>query len=483
MQKTDELESQLRAIQEKWLLRAPDELKKLANLKRFRECFLGDPDFRQELEDRPENGVQIARQRGIHEIDPMEIAPWWRNGFNLEQEEERLSRTPLGSLWHEWSDDKKSCAMSARHQIHEAISDSRFKAWHARQMARCSSEVGGHNEFLSHAVMALELTKGCSVGCWFCGVAADKLQGVFTRTPENALLWREILQVCKDELGAAAQSGLCYWATEPFDNPDYFAFLDDFREIIGVVPGTTTAAALRDVHRTRRLLQPAMNSYLKGNRFSVTSLDTLRKIHEIFSGDELLNIDLVLQNREALTPKSASGRYLALKTKNPALDAEKGELVDPQTIACVSGFLVNMVERSIKLISPCKATDKWPLGHRIFWEGAFSTAGDFRACIRQAIEAMPTGLKGDDMVCFRNDLTYERLDDGFTLKTRFWSTTLNGAAHVGLIGDLINDGSKTTTQILNAVDKQGFDYFSAVATLKQLFDQGLIEEPTCGGNR
>ena len=56
-------------------------------------------------------------------------------------------------------------------------------------------------------------------------------------------------------VGDAAGRGLCYYATEPLDNPDYECFLVDFHAEFGRVPQTTTAAATRDIERTRRLLR------------------------------------------------------------------------------------------------------------------------------------------------------------------------------------------------------------------------------------
>ncbi|MCP4401680.1 MAG: hypothetical protein GY801_30815, partial [bacterium] len=102
MKKTEDLDSHRKAALHKWRSRDRNELKRLAEIKRFRECLVGDPAFRQELEDRPDNCIQIAGRRGIELIDPMEIALLWRNGPNLHVEPEELRQTPLGSLWCEW---------------------------------------------------------------------------------------------------------------------------------------------------------------------------------------------------------------------------------------------------------------------------------------------------------------------------------------------------------------------------------------------
>src|SRR5262245_10451126 len=56
---------------------------------------------------------------------------------------------------------------------------------------------------------------------------------------------------------------------------------------------------------------------------------------------------------------------------NPRFDA----------IACVSGFLTNMVERTVRLVSPTRPGDHWPLGYRVYGERSFATASDFRRAV------------------------------------------------------------------------------------------------------
>jgi hypothetical protein len=74
-------------------------------------------------------------------------------------------------------------------------------------------------EKVVHAPFAAELSRGCTVNCWFCGVDAGKFEGSASFDEPTEELWRGMLQVLADEIGPDfAQHGFCYWATEPFDN-------------------------------------------------------------------------------------------------------------------------------------------------------------------------------------------------------------------------------------------------------------------------
>ena len=65
--------------------------------------------------------------------------------------------------------------------------------------------------------------------------SASRLAGV-ARYEENRLLWHGILAAVLEIIGPAAGMGPCYFATEPFDNPDYERFMAGYREILGTVP-------------------------------------------------------------------------------------------------------------------------------------------------------------------------------------------------------------------------------------------------------
>ena len=86
-----------------------------------------------------------------------------------------------------------------------------------------SSQFGtGLLQVLLHPPFACELSKGCSVGCWFCGVSASKLGGHFEYTPDNGALWKGILNTIREFTGdASGGQGFLYWATDPRYNPDY----------------------------------------------------------------------------------------------------------------------------------------------------------------------------------------------------------------------------------------------------------------------
>ena len=260
-------------------------------------------------------------------------------------------------------------------------------------------------------VFAFELSKGCSVGCWFCGLSAGSLQGIMPYTKEAARLWREILGIGLDLFGPGSRASLCYHGTEPFDSPNYLHFLRDFNDVCGICPQTNTAVPLRNVQLTRELLSLRESCPILPDRFSVLSLSSLKEIHRTFSPYELRYVELILHNRGALTYQTSTGRAREdpqkLEEANRAArcyDPNDSPL-DPNTIECVCGYLVNLVDRSVKLVSPCRATDQWPNGYRVHAAGTFRDAAEYRAFLERTIdEHMPEKLEWQANVAFRQDL-------------------------------------------------------------------------------
>lgn len=355
-------------------------------------------------------------------------------------------------------------------------SNLRYQTWRKRQIARCTSQIfrGYEN---GHFPVSFELSKGCSVGCWFCGVAAPRLGDIFFYTPENAQLWQEILLLLKQILGEAAGAGFCYCATDPLDNPDYEQFLCDFHTILGVFPQTTTAQPLKNPQRTRSLLKLAVEKGCLHNRFSIISLKLLQELHAEFTPEELAFVGLVLQNPESGIPKSISGKARERVQRQAAKLQETVDDTYSGTTACVTGFLINMVDRTVKLISPCNASDRWPLGYRIYEQGTFTDAADLKLFLESAIDQhMPLGVQDSDRLRFRQDLQYASLPDGFQLSTRIFTHKFRHAPYMQQLGEVLLTGNKTVAEISRLFNVWGVSTAQIHKSLNLMFNQGVFDD-------
>jgi radical SAM family RiPP maturation amino acid epimerase len=377
----------------------------------------------------------------------------------------------------------------------------RFARWRQRQVDRVDGQLSaGTGPTMVHSPFCFELSKGCSVGCAFCGVDAPKLSAIFHYTEENRRLWRDLLHVANDIGGAATQSCFCYWATDPLDNPDYERFCIDFDELTGAFPVTTTALALKDSERTRAFLRLASDRGCFITRFSVLSVAMMARIHRTFTPEELLHTECPTMNPESEMVKANAGRFreraLAdrslldrerkkLERKTDVLEPGRARLATmpdaPETIACVSGFLVNMVDRTVKLVSPCAATDRWPLGYMIFDERTFTTAADFRHVVEEMIEArMPESVDDHLVVRFRPDLRYEPTDDGFDLvaashRVRFRNAT--SPAYLRALGDAIHGAARPAGVVaLTTFYETGVPAETTMSTFDLMLSKGVLDE-------
>lgn len=356
--------------------------------------------------------------------------------------------------------------------------DARFAAWRARQINRCVGTLGrAKANALVHAPASFELSKGCSVGCWFCGVAAGRFEAAWPYTFENRRTWRDTLAVLREVVGDAARHSFCYWATDPLDNPEYERFLLDFHEILGRWPQTTTALAGKDLERTRALLHLGRSKGAEVDRFSILSLKTLMRIHEFFPAEELLGVECIPQNPEAddkyVKAMAGRARRYAEDPKKPTMPPE-----DASTIACVSGFLFNMLDRRVRLVTPCQADERFPLGFWTLEEGTFTTREDLRALLLGMIDrhmAMRPDLAKP--LRLRKDLRWSAEDGVLTLSSRTLHCHFRHQERLDDLGRRLAEGLHTGAELADQRERDfGIPQEETCWFLLDLFHKGLLDE-------
>ena len=455
-------------------------LSQIGNIKRVLERWTMDPSFREAFVENPESTLASM---GLS-VRPEDIVP-----FVDAEETKKLSEAiaagktegyPLSVLRYRAFCREKRLH---RHQIREDCRPAHpsLAAWRARQINRCVGELGIQKaDAIVHAPAAFELSKGCTVGCWFCGVSAPKFEHWWPHTEENGALWRGVLQVMKDFMGPCIKQGFLYWATDGLDNPDYEKFMVDFHAVTGRCPQTTTAQATKNIDRTRHLLQVAESIDAEINRFSVISLDMMRKIHAGFQPEELIRVECIPQNREAQEKyqKAKAGR--ARKFAEKRSKEVRGD-EDSSTIACVSGFLFNMVERSVKLITPCNSSGRWPLGYWVLAEGTFNTAEELRAWLEATVEQyVHPVLKLSKVLRLRSDLTWEVDGDTFFTISRWIKITFNNHQDPTKLLEMLDEGIYTAEEIaLRREKKSHVSLEETFFLLNDMFQKGLFDEEPC----
>jgi radical SAM family RiPP maturation amino acid epimerase len=469
-----------------------DRMLKYADVKRFFERWTADPDFKSDL--RADTQGTLARYN--LKINPADI----ESLLQEEESSEKAFQSPaLQAMWQ--IAQSKTAWLSAFYQKESLPVDRRMLLWRERQIARQLLDLGPFHAYSNiHSSLTIELTQGCSVGCWFCALSPDSLKGVFVYDEENAAMWHKALCVLRDKLGDGAKSGFLYWATDPLDNPDYEKFCLDFHNVIGVFPPTTTALCLKDPARTRALLKMAEVRDCWLNRFSVLSIGLMGRVHEEFSSEELALVECVPLNKQANLAYGNAGRFRERALKDPTLlETQRRKLKhapwyesDPQykdsedyphsSIGCVTGFLINMCARNVQLISPCTADDRWPLGYIIFGSSHFSSAEELSDVLERLMrDCMKIEIEPDYRISFYRWLKYEPLADGFNVRGRFNQHLAfrddSSASFYSLLGRLINDGSMKASQIAQQVQEHlGCDPQLTFNALNELHRKGILDE-------
>jgi len=248
-----------------------------------------------------------------------------------------------------------------------------FGRWTKRQHNRNLLQFS-YPENIFYHFFNTELSKGCTNQCWFCGLSAPKYEKYYHYDHE---VWCALLRCMQQLLGNdAMQTNLCYWASEPFDNPDYEKFILDYKNVLGVLPYTQTASAAKNIERTRAFLKINDEARFQEAGFSVLSKEDLMTIYHNFSAEELEKIEVRIQFNHKCRHKVCFGRARKEKKQESA-----GEY-----FWTLLGFLVNMVDKKIQLTMPAIATDARPCGGIILDEKYFTTIDDFKEKVELMIK-------------------------------------------------------------------------------------------------
>lgn len=468
-----------------------DELDQISQVKRFFECCDGDAGFRASVSSGQFSCEQINRMKEIGiDFEPDEMSPLWENpdavrNYLLQAgetssplEASEFEKYPLLQLWLRFALLRKKQYKDGCTHRSPSSKSVRYQKWRSRRIASAESELGGFNHFIDHPTLAIELTDGCSVQCWFCSFCAGKLKAVLDYG-ENRAFFRDVVKACTDIFGQAAGLALLYYATEPYDNPHYIDYMKDFADITGSDVCTSTA-----VCTDKKWIDDLITFYRPKNlpwpRLSVLSAGMLRKIHDNHTPQQLMHVNMIMQMKDSERAKVSGGRIFEQKQDMRARDGSDclEDIVPQGTIACVSGFYINLVTRVIKLVSPCYTSEKWPLGYRVFDEASFETAEDFHQTVLQMIERnMPEAPPENMPLKLRDDLVLRPREDGFDLVSPNQIHHFRKKNIFRPLRDLLSAPPVTFGEALNTLAKSGeHSFFEAQALLNNLFHNGFLDE-------
>lgn len=402
-----------------------DTLHRYAGLKRFFERWSADPDFKQALID----NTTEALEKHFVPVSPDEIK------YMID---ERITELPQ-PVQKMWEISKSKQDLIQEFYLRENLpQDPGMLAWRNRQIARQRFDLGPFfTESNIHSSLTVELSQGCSVGCWFCALSPESFKESY-HYEANQEEWYGFLDTMKSFLGNAMKSTFLYWATEPFDNPDYERFCLDIYDLCGVFPPTTTAVAHKDVERVRRFIRLSADHGCWLNRFSLTSLGIMSKVHKAFTAGELAEVECLPLNMNANYAYGNSGNFRKKARERPEILSQQDNKLrkapwhrfNPDyaesddyangSICCVTGFLVNAVSRKVQLISPTTASDEWPLGYIIFAEAIYENINGLETILQSwRREYFKEELYDSDMVRFHPWLDVTVLPDRVEIKGRF----------------------------------------------------------------
>jgi radical SAM family RiPP maturation amino acid epimerase len=473
------------------------ELRQITQVKRFFEWVQGDAEFRRSLDS---GDLAPAYRDRLPRIGVMfdlaEVALLWEQpaiachfltsqslGKSPDLPDElvtALEPYPLLTLWGRFCAQKSQIQREIRKRIFRVPRNPAFDAWRLRRIAAVRSELGFFGHAIDHPILAFELGDGCSVGCWFCAFAARKLTTNFSY-PDHRDCFRQIAQACVDIFGQAqASMALLYYGTEPHDNPHYLDFLRDYADITGY-PVCTSTAVVDDAAWIRELIAFYRRGTHPWPRLSVLSTAKLLKIHDLYTPDELRDVELLMQMKDHPRPKVSGGRILQEQSGLRDRDTDRylDGIVPQGSIACVSGFLINLVNGTIEMISPCYTSEQWPHGYRVFDRAAFEpNPADFRRALEGLIARNMPATPDPEMIArFRDDLTYRPTAEGFDLVSPNQVHHFRGPVLYGVVGEMIAAGRYSYARLSDALmTTPDVNPLIAANAVQKLFEGGFLDE-------
>ena len=446
---------------------AAEDLTPFSDIKRFEERWHADRKLRAAYAESPR---RVCGAVGLR-VDPEIVRPLWDPAAG---ERSEAAVPPVLARYLEFASRR---LRRFRDDIAAVPADPRFAGWRQRQIYRHNLETPVLFNLNPHIPASFELSRGCSVGCWFCYLSPPKLEDVFRYTPETARLWRGILEVVRDIAGPSARMSICYAGTDPFDNPDYERFAEDFAAVIGEPPYTSTAIPMRDIERTRRLIAV---SPLDRLRFSVLSLGMLSKIHAAFSPEEMLPVIVGLRNEGSMEARfiQFAGRARENVTRYRKFRAEEPLINTP---SCETGLKFNLVERTIKLASPCAPSERWPLGYRVYDQARFETSADVRRIVEDMIDRHMARTASElPVLRFQSCLRFEPMNAGFALVGPYLRQRFEAAPErpfMARLGELIQSGQYSAERAIARLrEEYGTTRAAMEAALDELFRLGVLDE-------
>lgn len=282
------------------------------------------------------------------------------------------------------------------------------------------------------------------------------MQKLFRADSENLRLWQDVLEVVKDIIGRAAGEGVLYFATEPLDNPDYEKFAEIFEEILGKVPQITTAVAMRNPERVRRIIAAdSQKTQITIHRFSLLSREIFQGVMESFTPDELLFVELL-----GRYPESLLGNLTKAGRSYEGENSASMEITN--TISCCTGFIINMADKTLRLSCPTDADAEHPTGEIQSPRYSFSGAEDLRRVMLRVIrEYMPVSMPMDKGLSFAPFYEFAAVENGFRLiskaglKVSFRQEREAEIPYYRRVGELVKAGGYTGMEIAAVLLEEG----------------------------